>query len=297
MDHTAFLRSVPAETRTRLTATRDAPGLRHLAGHLGLIAVLMAWVGTGLPLWWAALWPLGIALAFLFTLQHECTHRTPFRTPWLNEALGHLTGLTLLQPFLWFRAFHMAHHRFTNLPGKDPELDAPKPATRGQIAWHLATPAYWRDKAAVLWTNAFGDPGTSWLAPRARPAIRREARAYLAVYAGLALASLVWLGPLLLWIWLLPLALGFPVLRLYLLAEHGRCAEVTNMFENTRTTYTDALVRFLAWNMPYHTEHHVWPTVPFHRLPDLHALMKEELRVTSPSYRAFARDYVAGLER
>jgi fatty acid desaturase len=69
------------------------------------------------------------------------------------------------------------------------------------------------------------------------------------------------------------------------------------MFENTRTTYTDALVRFLAWNMPYHTEHHVWPTVPFHRLPDLHALMKEELRVTSPSYRAFARDYVAGLER
>ena len=27
----------------------------------------------------------------------------------------------------------------------------------------------------------------------------------------------------LLWLWIVPLILGFPVLRLYLLAEHGRC--------------------------------------------------------------------------
>ncbi|MFW5642088.1 MAG: fatty acid desaturase [Roseicyclus sp.] len=296
MDHTTFLRRVPAETRRRLTATEDAAGLRHLAGHLGLIGALMAWIGAGLPLWELALWPLGIALAFLFTLQHECTHRTPFRTPWLNEALGYLTGLILLQPFLRFRAFHMAHHRFTNLPGKDPELSAPKPATRAEIAWHLVATGYWRDKLHVLRTDAFGNPEAPWLSDRARPAIRREARACLAVYAGLALASFLWLGPLLLWLWLLPLALGFPVLRLYLLAEHARCAEVADMFENTRTTLTGAPVRFLAWNMPYHTEHHVWPTVPFHRLPDLHALMKDDLRVTSPSYRAFAKDYVTSLE-
>ena len=67
---------------------------------------------------------------------------------------------------------------------------------------------------------------------------------------------------------MLPVLLGQPALRLYLLAEHGDCPRVANMFENTRTTFTTAMMRFLAWNMPYHVEHHVYPQVPFYRLPD-----------------------------
>jgi fatty acid desaturase len=65
------------------------------------------------------------------------------------------------------------------------------------------------------------------------------------------------------------------------------------MFQNTRTTFTNRLVRLLAWNMPYHVEHHVWPAVPFHRLPEVHALMKDVLRVTSDGYAAFSREYLA----
>jgi hypothetical protein len=34
----------------------------------------------------------------------------------------------------------------------------------------------------------------------------------------------------LLWLWVVPLILGFPVLRLYQLAAYGRCPEVENMF-------------------------------------------------------------------
>ena len=113
----------------------------------------------------------------------------------------------------------------------------------------------------------------------------------IGVYGVLALSSL-WLGALLLWVWLLPLALGFPVLRLYLLAEHGRCPAVANMFENTRTTFTNALVRRLAWNMPYHAEHHAFPSVPFHRLPAWHQHVCDELKCTSPGYAQFHRAYV-----
>jgi fatty acid desaturase len=65
------------------------------------------------------------------------------------------------------------------------------------------------------------------------------------------------------------------------------------MFLNTRTTFTTTVVRFLAWNMPYHTEHHVWPTVPFHRLPALHGMMRDHLGVTAEGYAAFTRDYLA----
>jgi fatty acid desaturase len=296
-DHRAFLARVPADLRQHLTRTRDAPGLARLALHSAAIATGMLWIGLGLPYWGLAIWPTGIALSFFFTLQHECTHRTPFRTPWLNEAVGHATGLLLFQPFGWFRAFHMAHHRYTNLPGQDPELDGDKPETWAAILWHLATPGYWAAKARVLGENAFASPEAPYFSDRARPLIRREAQLYLAAYAALLGASVLWVGPLLLWVWLLPLATGFPVLRLYLLAEHGRCPQVANMLENTRTTYTNRVVRLLAWNMPYHTEHHVWPMVPFHNLPELNRLMAEELKVTSPSYRAFTTDYLANLSR
>ncbi|MEM0949049.1 MAG: fatty acid desaturase [Pseudomonadota bacterium] len=296
MDHKTFLSSITPRERARLTETADGPGLRHLAGHAGAIAVLAVWVGLDLPFWPLAILPLGIALAFLFTLQHECTHRTPFRTPWLNEALGHLTGLILFQPFEWFRAFHMAHHRHTNDPEHDPELEgSKKPETWRAFVWYLAGADYWRAKLRTLLVNAGGGDDAEYISGRARPRIQREAVAMLAVYVFLA-AFTVLVSPILFWLWLLPLLVGFPVLRLYLLAEHGRCPAVADMFDNTRTTLTNRTVRFLAWNMPYHAEHHAWPTVPFHRLPALHEIATPHLKRVSDGYLRFSKETWADLQ-
>ncbi|MGI9407210.1 MAG: fatty acid desaturase, partial [Hyphomicrobiaceae bacterium] len=33
---------------------------------------------------------------------------------------------------------------------------------------------------------------------------------------------------------------------------------------------TIAPLKWLAWNMQYHTAHHAFPSVPFHKLKDLH---------------------------
>ena len=43
-----------------------------------------------------------------------------------------------------------------------------------------------------------------------------------------------------------------------------------NGLTNTRTTLTNAAVRLLMWNMPFHAEHHLYPSIPFHRLADAH---------------------------
>jgi len=80
------------------------------------------------------------------------------------------------------------------------------------------------------------------------------------------------------------------------MAEHGRCPPVANMFENTRTTFTNSLVRRIAWNMPYHAEHHTIPTVPFHNLPRLHELANSHLRKTSQGYHEFHRDNLTELK-
>ncbi len=291
MDHKAFLASLPPETTAALTARQDRAGLRHLAGHLGLIAATGAWIALKLPLWPLVLPVHGVFLVFLFTLQHETTHKTPFASEALNEWTGRLAGLVLLLPQEWFRYFHLAHHRHTNDPARDPELLAgAKPETWPAYLWHVSGLPFWISAIRTLLCNAFGDPSAPYLPPRALPRIRRESRWMLVEYTLLALSLTV--SPLALWLWIIPVLLGQPVLRLYLLAEHGRCPAVANMFENTRTTFTTRAMRFLSWNMSYHAEHHILPNVPFHLLPDLNRETARHLEVTAPGYVAFSRDYV-----
>ncbi|KMW56841.1 putative hydrocarbon oxygenase MocD [Candidatus Rhodobacter oscarellae] len=294
MDHKDVIAALPRQDLARLTQRQNRAGLWHLAGHLGLIVIVGAGIALRVPLWPLLLPLQGVLIVFLFTLEHEATHKTPFASGWLNEAVGHLSGLLILLPFTWFRYFHLAHHKYTNDPERDPELLAGgHPKTRAAYLWHVSGLPYWAGTARVLVVNALGRAGGSYLPQRALPRVAWEARAYLAVYAAAALSLAV--SPLLFWVWLLPALLGQPALRLYLLAEHGRCAHVADMLSNTRTTFTNRVVRFLAWNMPYHIEHHAVPNVPFHRLPELHAHMAPHLKETAPGYRAFTRDYVQGL--
>lgn len=290
MDQKAFLSALPADLREAMVERSDGPGLRHLAGHLGLILGTGALITAGVPGWWALLPVQGVLIVFLFTLEHEATHRTPFRTVWLNDWVGRLAGVLLVLPFEWFRAFHMAHHRWTNLPGKDPELAGAKPASLREWLWHVSGLPYWIAETRLMAALVAGRVTDGFVAVGAKARVVTEVRAMAVVYL-LAGLSLLWTD-VLLWVWVVPVLLGQPFLRLYLLAEHGDCPEVANMFENTRTTLTTRVVRWLAWNMPYHVEHHVWPTVPFHRLPEVHGLMKDELRVTAEGYAAFTRDYL-----
>ena len=161
---------------------------------------------------------------------------------------------------------------------------------RGRV-WHVSGLPYWWSELRLMARLIAGRVTEDFVAEGAKGRVVAEAR-WMAVLYGLAGASLFW-TPLLLWVWVVPVLLGQPALRLYLLAEHGDCPEVVNMFENTRTTFTTTGMRWLAWNMPYHVEHHVWPTVPFHRLPEVHGLMKDELRITAEGYAAFTKGYLA----
>lgn len=290
MDHRAFLATLPADARARLTERSDRAGLVHLAAHLGVLILVGGLIARQVPFWGLLLPVQGVLIVFLFTLQHECLHKTPFASKRLNETVGYLAGFVNLLPLNWFRYFHLAHHRHTNIPGQDPELEQEKPATTRQWLLHVSGLPYWLSMLHVLARLAVGREAPSWLPNRNRPRAEREARTMLAIWV-LALASLSQTS-LLLWVWFLPALLGQPFLRLYLLAEHGDCPRVADMFRNTRTTYTLAIIRFLAWNMPYHTEHHVFPSVPFYRLPELHRRARQHLRVTSHGYARFTRDYL-----
>lgn len=295
MDHRALIRSLTAQQKQSLTTRSDAIGLAHLAGHFGAILLVGGLIVARVPYWPLLLPVQGVLVIFLFTLLHETSHRTVFATSGLNTFVGDICGLLILIPPRWFRDFHFAHHRYTQDPARDPELAEPKPETWRQYAVHLSGLPTWWSGVRTLLRNAFGRCSDDFVPQARRGAVAREARVMLAVYLLLAVASLTTGSAILVWVWFMPALLGQPVLRRYLLAEHGRCPEVENMFENTRTTFTTRLMLKLAWNMPYHAEHHAYPGVPFHRLPAFHRLTAAHLKVTEEGYGRFHQKYVAML--
>ena len=282
---------------TALVERSDRKGLAHLALHVLTIAAAGAIYASAFDTAWMlpAAWLYGTTLVFLFAPLHETVHYTAFRSRWLNRAVSFVCGWILVLPPRYFRAFHLEHHRYTQDPERDPELAVAPPATRYDYLWRVSGLQYWTSRIRTTLMTAAGRVAEAYITPSERTAVVHEARLHLASYVALAAVSTATGSTAVLWLWLVPVVLGQPMLRLYLLAEHTGCPMVPDMLANSRTVHTNAVVRFLAWNMPYHAEHHAYAAIPFHALPRAHAALGPFVRVQSQGYARVHRELIRDL--
>ena len=278
----------------------DAPPVKRLGlwALLLIISSSLIWLSRDNFLIWPAMFIQGVLLVHLFALQHECVHYTVFKTRYLNEWVGNLCGWIILLPNLHFRYEHCDHHTFTHLRGKDPEL-IPLPKSLVGYFWYLSALPYWYGRIASILRHSLGkltDEDKRFIPVTERSIIYRDARLMLASYAAL-LAFCVVLGvwEVLLYFWLLPMALGEPVMRYIRLTEHVGRPHTADMKHNTRTTLVSAPWRFLGWNMNYHAAHHYASSVPYHALPRLHELLKEHVHVEPGGYWGAHKEILAQL--
>ncbi len=282
-----------AEVRA-LSARSDALGALQVGLHLAaiglagwLVAVSGPW--TLLP----ALLLLGMAQAALFAPIHETMHLTAFANRRVNAVVGWLAACPSLLNWHFYTVFHLAHHRFTQDPARDPELTPSPPAALDTYLMRVLAVNYWRARAKVIADCWRGDlSGYPYVPPAASARVIASVRAMsLFAAAGAVGAGLVWgwRAPLLFWV--VPQLIGQVFLRLYLLTEHTGCEETANGLNNTRTTLTNAAMRRLMWNMSYHTEHHLYPSIPFHRLPAAHTAVRDRLGVVQPGYARWHAGY------
>jgi fatty acid desaturase len=232
----------------------------------------------------------------LFCPLHETIHFTAFKNKQLNNGVAAVLGFLLILPYQHFRAFHYAHHRFTQDPESDPELLGPRPGSRKAYFLAMTGFAVWKDCVLGLWKHAMGDVDAAFIEESKHAMIILEARCYLALYGLVMFISLVTANSAIWWYWLLPALLGQPVLRLFLIAEHYGCDESSNMLENSRTTYTSPVVNFLSWNMAYHAEHHYLASIPFHALPALHVYTGSQVKHRDDGYFNVNRNILDQLE-
>jgi fatty acid desaturase len=285
-------RGLDRGTLRRLSRRSNAPGAVQLVAHLALLCAtgFFVWTARGGYLIAPAILLHGVVLNFLFCPLHETTHWTAFASRRLNAAVGWICGFLLLLPPQFFRQFHFAHHRFTQDPALDPELAQPAVQTLGSYLWRATGLPNWHRRLSVTLRHALtGQVSEPFVPVRMHAAIVREARMFWIGYLAVLSVSLILRRPDALIYWIFPVLAGQPLLRLFLMAEHAGCPISHDMFANTRTTYTNGAVRLLSWQMPYHVEHHCFPSVPFHALSRVNALVRDRIAVASPGYLAVHR--------
>jgi len=259
----------PSELRA-LNARSDRRGWLQLLSHLGAIALAVVLHAQALGTWWVLLtgFALGVLINFLYAAQHELSHGTVFATRRLNEFWGRVIGFAMIFPRDFDQVMHFAHHKWTQDWERDGELVREPYTLTTYLLW-LSGITYWRNRVFGLIRRARGIILEPYIRAEEEAMIIREARIHVALYVLLiggsfAFGSWAWAT-----FWLIPMMLTKPVHQLQNTIEHLGLSHENDILQNTRSTRTNALMRWLCWQMPYHTAHHTFPSVPFWKLKDL----------------------------
>ena len=268
-----FTCDIPRDELKRFARRDDGHALLHFGGWIAALAVS----GTIATQAWGTLWAIpaffvyGTIYSSSDARWHECTHRTAFRTAWLNEAVHTVVSLMSFYEITFKRWSHARHHTHTIHVGKDPEIQVPRPAPLAFVVldffwlWSF----YGNIKTQLIHACGIATPQAKAFVPAGE---HRKmfwlSRFNVAIYGGVVVWAVVagtWLPVLLFG---LPRLYGGWLHQLLALTQHAGMAEdATDHRLNSRTFHTNPLYRFLYCNMQYHLEHHMYPMVPYHALP------------------------------
>lgn len=220
---------------------------------------------------------LGLAI-----LMHECGHRTLFKTPELNDTLGHwLCAVPVVSHLSIYAKGHLEHHKLAGTK-EDPDLSNYESypidveSFRRKILRDIKGETGFKLIKGIASgvQSAFTNSGKSITQKAENPFIQLLLVQFVILCVFSALFApwvyLIWVGSYLTTFML--------VVRLRQVAEH---ANVPNLYDadprkNTRTTIPRAWEKlFFAPNwVNYHLEHHFMAGVPCFRLKALHQLLK-----------------------
>jgi fatty acid desaturase len=263
---------------------------------LNCIWIVNAFHGTWLNIITSQL-SFGLICCSMFACEHETVHHTAFKSRILNRVVAFLAGVAHVYPSSLFKELHFTHHRYTHIPGKDPEIslgNKPGPAVLMNLPMYLS----WISgipllsfKVVMTLAGALGMPEPirkslfPFINPKARRVVFFECLFISLIYASIiVLAIKIDFG---FWGILVGQIVGHCFLTCFVTAEHNGLPHEGNIMDKTRSTQTNLFVKLMMWNMPYHAEHHAYPAVPFFSLPLLHNELKEELKHQQNGYPNF----------
>jgi fatty acid desaturase len=284
----------PHDSASPIPARVPGRELRALSGidpTRALGAIGAEWLGVAAAIVLCQLWfhPLLYVLAVMFiggrqhalaVIGHDATHYRLLPNRTANDWVGNL--LCLWPVFIsveGFRKFHVPHHQHTNLEG-DGNRELWQTHQDGELVGDWEYPKSMLGLLAVLFKRGLLITGLWWMTRgllssivvRERPAVIVVRYSYFAGIAAVITLTGTWSS--FLWYWLVPYCTWHTAIQYArLICEHSAVRSPAAAYQVTRTTIPTRLesLFILPRNIGYHIEHHWYPSVPFYRLPELHA--------------------------
>ncbi|NQX58435.1 fatty acid desaturase family protein [Paenibacillus qinlingensis] len=293
---------IPRTKMKELMKRKDGPAIRDTIIWFGALLIFgyLAYLSWGT--WWAvpAFFVYGVIYASPGDSRwHECGHGTAFKTPWMNDVVYQIASFFVLRSATPWRWSHARHHTDTIIVGRDPEILMERPPIWKIILmqiFHLYGGPIEIKRFVLHTIGRLEIQEKDYIPASEFPKVFREARIYMLIIVATTAACL-YMGSLLPAMFIvLPSFYGNLFVLLFGMTQHlGLYEDVLDHRLNTRTIHMNPIFRFLYWNMNYHTEHHMYPMVPYHALPRLHQEMKGDCPAPRTSLWAALKEVITAL--
>ena len=217
----------------------------------------------------------------LAVLAHDAAHNLLFSNNKVNDWAGQwFCAYPIFQDNRVYRPYHLKHHRHTETED-DPDLvlSSPFPINKRSFIRKVfrdltgitGVRRYWGSLSSIFRTK--GDNVFDKISKTSN-----KLHGFLisnVIIFILISTTMHWSLFLLLW-WLPSFTYYSLIIRIRNISEHA-VTPGNNDFDNTRTTKSTVLTRFLMvpHNVNYHLEHHLFTRCPWYNLPKAHSMMIE----------------------
>lgn len=259
--------------------------LKHLLTEVAILFCAIYLFNLSGPLAFAAAIPIAVLMLRNVSFMHEAVHGLAHPHPSVNYFIGVVAGSFCLLPFHLWKKIHLEHHFWAGNFNKDPSLEIMKrypqipPVQKFlfNFSWKTRIPltaffqyvVFWAHSAVGLTKNY--REGLLWLNMITPLVIWTTVLWTLQGQQFAIFAAGIFLYLILFEVINFPHHVG-----LYLEDSHTARLPVWEQYAVTRTSrYLPLIEKILVLNFNYHAEHHVFPNLPWHQLPQAHHLIQK----------------------
>lgn len=217
-----------------------------------------------------------------FSILHETVHGLSHSHGKINHIIGIIAGAFCLTPFSAWKMAHLKHHYWTGNLEQDPTFSILKSFEQSSSLKKYAIDSTWRRGiplfAALQHFNFWIFGIKTSKSVESLLSLLVPALLYASVLSQLSLPNLTItsIGAILYFRMyedmLFPQHVG-----LYSDDEANYHPQAWEQPDVTRTWYMPSIVeKYVVLNMNYHTEHHLFPDLPWHQLAKAHKIMLEQ---------------------
>lgn len=314
-------RMIPVEARTQVPAKAWMTFMRVIMMVVATQGAL--WLVPEGAVWWILKLPLiflaGLAFVGIFVLGHDCGHNAFSKKRWVNDLVGTLCHLPIMNGFYAWRVAHDFHHRNTQVRKLDPDWP--------ELLYHAGERPPWFEKVAVrigpgspvglligFWVGMLKRGFFGLLIPQMKLRPRDKLKVYL--HSMISLGTVIYVLSLyygllghqkFISMYLLPafVATTFGALLTFMHHSHEGAPVFDQHSEEPFSSQVEGTfnVRFPRWmewmwlDINIHLPHHVIPSIPWYHLnaatesirawaPELVKEKRWSLRTMTESWKA-----------